>query len=182
MIRTLDCPGNGLVAVSTHNFCECTACGVSCDDHIVLAVKRHIEETAKKLTCFPFAFFKWLINCTFQYFCLNFAPSFSYAQFTIVFMKIFFVIPNVSSCHYLHCSHPLQGLSVMWYLVIYLFVYDILYMIPTGLLICDKWHSQIHYNPVFCFSLVSQTIKICCGSVMIHGRWIKYRKIYRRAP
>jgi hypothetical protein len=57
-IRTLDCPGNGLVAVSTHNFCECTACGVSCDDHIVLAVKRHIEETAKKLTCFPFAFFK----------------------------------------------------------------------------------------------------------------------------
>ena len=44
----LDCPGNGLLAVSTHKFCECAACCVSCDDHIVLAVKRHIEETAKK--------------------------------------------------------------------------------------------------------------------------------------
>jgi hypothetical protein len=26
IIQTLDCPGNGLVAVFTHNFCECTAC------------------------------------------------------------------------------------------------------------------------------------------------------------
>jgi hypothetical protein len=37
MIRTLECPGNGLVAVSTHNFSECTACCVSRDDHIVLS-------------------------------------------------------------------------------------------------------------------------------------------------
>jgi len=34
MIRALDFPGNGLVAVSTHNFCECAECCVSCDDHI----------------------------------------------------------------------------------------------------------------------------------------------------
>jgi hypothetical protein len=48
-----------LGAVSTHNFCECTTCCVTRDDHTVLAVKRHIEETAKKkLTGFPFAFFK----------------------------------------------------------------------------------------------------------------------------
>jgi hypothetical protein len=51
-------PRQWLVAVSTHNFSEFTACCVSCDDHIVLAVKRHIEETTKKLTGLPFAFFK----------------------------------------------------------------------------------------------------------------------------
>jgi hypothetical protein len=41
MIQILECAGNGLVAVFTHNFCECTACCVSRDDHIVLEVKRH---------------------------------------------------------------------------------------------------------------------------------------------
>jgi hypothetical protein len=40
------------------DFCEYTACCVSHDDHVGLAVKRHIEETAKKLTGLPFAFFK----------------------------------------------------------------------------------------------------------------------------
>jgi len=54
MIRALDFPGNGLVAVSTHDFCECAAYCVSRDDHIVLAVKRHIEETAKKIDWFSF--------------------------------------------------------------------------------------------------------------------------------
>ena len=58
MIRTLDCPGNGIVAVSTHKFCEFAACCVSCDDHIVLAVKRHIKETAKKFHWFSFSFYK----------------------------------------------------------------------------------------------------------------------------
>jgi len=43
-------------------------------------------------------------------------------------------------------------------------VYVMWNMIPTGLLICDKWHSQIHYNLVFCFFflLISQNIQICC--------------------
>ena len=58
IIRALEFPGNGLFAVSTHDFCECAECCVSHDDHIVLAVKKHIEETAKKMTGFPFAFFK----------------------------------------------------------------------------------------------------------------------------
>jgi hypothetical protein len=59
MIRTFDCPGYGQVAVSTHNCCERRACCVSHDDHIVLAVKRHVEEIAKKFDWFSFAFFKW---------------------------------------------------------------------------------------------------------------------------
>jgi hypothetical protein len=54
IILALDYPGNGLFAVSTHNFCECTGYCVSCDDHIVLAVIRHIEETAKKIDWFSF--------------------------------------------------------------------------------------------------------------------------------
>lgn len=92
----------------------------------------------KKLSGFPFAFFKWLINCTFQYFCLNFAPSLLVCTVYNCFYENFLsIIPNVLSCHYLHCSHPFQGSSVMWY------------MIPTGLLICEKWHSQIHYNLKF---------------------------------
>jgi hypothetical protein len=96
-------------------------------------VKRHIEETTKKLTGLPFAFFKWFINCTFQHFCLNFAPSLLVCTvYNCLYEKFLSIIPNVLSCHYLHCSHPLQGLSVRWN------------MIPTGLLICDKWHSQIH--------------------------------------
>ena len=75
MIWTLDCPGNGIVAVSTHKFCECEAYCVLCDDHIVLAVKRHIEETAKKLTSFSFTFFKWLINFSFYFIYLVFQRS-----------------------------------------------------------------------------------------------------------
>jgi hypothetical protein len=50
-------PRQWLVAVSTHNFCECTACCISCDDHIVCAVKRHIEETAKKIDWITFCIF-----------------------------------------------------------------------------------------------------------------------------
>ena len=96
-----------LVAVSTHNFCECTACCFSRDDHIGFAVKRHIEETAKKLTGFHFAFFKWLINCTFQHFGLNFAPSLLvctvydfYENFSQIFQMFCLVVTFIAHTHF----------------------------------------------------------------------------------
>jgi hypothetical protein len=74
------------------------------------------EEALKKKRKVFLAIFKWLINCTFQYFCLNFALSLLVCTvYNCLYENFFSVIPNVFSCHYLHCLHPLRGLCHVEY-------------------------------------------------------------------